>query len=120
MLSLAAAVGDLALLSWVVAQLATRRHKVVHSECSDARMLLLVHSHSWCLPGELREGVQQQKRAAWPSMAQSGTSSSLKDGVPILEHYQTSSSSPLPAWQTLTSAGHCALEVASVLMDCLG
>ncbi|KAK9833919.1 hypothetical protein WJX74_009957 [Apatococcus lobatus] len=66
------------------------------------------------------KGVQQQKRAAWPSMAQSGTSSSLKDGVPILEHYQTSSSSPLPAWQTLTSAGHCALEVASVLMDCLG
>ena len=43
----AAAWGHLALLKWLVAEPAEAAYKTVHEDCSNGRMLLLVHGYGW-------------------------------------------------------------------------
>lgn len=53
--SRAAAWGDLALLRWLTSEPVAADQKTVHEDCSNGRMLLLVHGHGWILPGSMTQ-----------------------------------------------------------------
>ena len=52
--SLAAALGDLTLLRWLLQQKRSRSMQQVHELCPPGRMLLLVHGHGWGMPSHIR------------------------------------------------------------------
>lgn len=60
--SRAAAFGDLALLQWLVTRPVAADYQVVHEDCSDTRMLLLVHKFGWTLPDTLAERLATTER----------------------------------------------------------
>lgn len=69
--SLAAAHSSTTLLRWLVAQPSSPGHTRVHGDCSDARLLLLVHGYHWNLPEALQDRLTaaEQRRLAFYSAA---------------------------------------------------
>ena len=54
------------LLRWMLQQ-SVGFKKMVHGECSDARLLLLVHGHGWQVSAELAKQLDtvEKRRLAW-------------------------------------------------------
>ncbi len=69
--SLAAAHAQLPVVKWLVAQQGLpRSYTTLHPKCPDARMLMLVHSHGWHVPENLKgrlDAVERRRAAFYAS-----------------------------------------------------